>query len=181
MARMIDGDKLVENLRLIATCWSISPYVSKETHNGAVDMLREVEREVKEAPTLTPPNEPERAGLYRKYTVYKNKDGLLVNDCFVLRPAKDLAAVAALRAYAAATDNAELAVDIINWVGADPNEPLTAERDAAVDADKAILWLKDYVFEDSRKIYTNGARIIPYFRVLQALRDKAYNGLKEGT
>ena len=58
-------------------------------------------------------------------------------------------------------------------------EQVTAERDAAVDADKAILWLKDYVFEDSRKIYTNGARIIPYFRVLQALRDKAYNGLKE--
>ena len=58
MARMIDGDKLVENLRLIATCWSISPFVSKEKHNGAVDMLREVEREVKEAPTLTPPDEP---------------------------------------------------------------------------------------------------------------------------
>ena len=58
MARMIDGDKLVENLRLIATCWSISPFISKEKHNGAVDMLREVEREVKEAPTLTPPNEP---------------------------------------------------------------------------------------------------------------------------
>lgn len=57
MARMINGDKLVENLRLIATCWSISPFVSKEKHNGAVDMLREVEREVKEAPTLTPPNE----------------------------------------------------------------------------------------------------------------------------
>lgn len=57
MARMIDGDKLVENLRLIATCWSISPFVSKEKHNGAVDMLREVEREVKEAPTLTPANE----------------------------------------------------------------------------------------------------------------------------
>ena len=58
MERMIDGDKLVENLRLIATCWSISPFVSKEKHNGAVDMLREVEREVKEAPTLTLPNEP---------------------------------------------------------------------------------------------------------------------------
>ena len=58
MARVIDGDKLVENLRLIATCWSISPFVSKEKHNGAVDMLREVEREVKEASTLTPPNEP---------------------------------------------------------------------------------------------------------------------------
>ena len=57
MTRMIDGDKLVENLRLIATCWSISPFVSKEKHNGAVNMLREVEREVKEASTLTPLNE----------------------------------------------------------------------------------------------------------------------------
>lgn len=28
--RMIDGAKLVEKLRLIATCWSISPFVSKE-------------------------------------------------------------------------------------------------------------------------------------------------------
>ena len=57
MARAIDGDKLVENLRLIATCWSVSPFVSKEKHNGAVDMLREIEREIKEAPTLTQPNE----------------------------------------------------------------------------------------------------------------------------
>ncbi len=55
MARMIDGNKLVENLRLIAACWSISPFVSKEKLNGAVNMLREVEREVKKAPTLTPP------------------------------------------------------------------------------------------------------------------------------
>ena len=52
MVRAIDGDKLVENLRLIATCWSISPFVSKEKHNGAVNMLREVEREVNDAPTI---------------------------------------------------------------------------------------------------------------------------------
>lgn len=71
---------------------------------------------------ITPPNEPEHVGLYGEYTVYKNKGGSLVTDCFILRPAKDQAAVAALRAYAAATDNAELAADIINWVGAEPNE-----------------------------------------------------------
>lgn len=58
MARMIDGDKIVEALSLIAKCWSVSPFVSKEKHLGAVSMLREVEREVKEAPTLTQPNEP---------------------------------------------------------------------------------------------------------------------------
>lgn len=66
MARMIDGDKLVENLRLIATCWSISPFVSKEQHCGAVDILREVERAVKEAPTLTPPNEALTMGDAKK-------------------------------------------------------------------------------------------------------------------
>lgn len=56
MARMVDGDKIVESLSLIAKCWSVSPFVSKEKHLGAVSMLREVEREVKEAPTLTQPN-----------------------------------------------------------------------------------------------------------------------------
>ena len=83
---------------------------------------------IKTEPTLTPPNEPERAGLYGKYTVYKNKDGSLVTGCFILRPEKDPAAVAALRAYAAATDNTELASDIIKWVGDEPNEALTLEH-----------------------------------------------------
>lgn len=55
--RLIDGNKLIDKLHLIAACWSISPFVSKEKHNGAVDMLREVEREVKES-TLTSSNEP---------------------------------------------------------------------------------------------------------------------------
>lgn len=87
-----------------------------------------------ESATLTPPNEL-RAGLYGKYTVYKNKDGSLVTDCFILRPAKDRAAVAALRAYAAATDNAELAADIINWVGAEPNVPLTLEQLRKMDGE----------------------------------------------
>lgn len=66
MAKMIDGVKLVENLRLIAKCWSVSPFVSKEKHNGAVNMLREVEREVKEAPTLTPQNEALTLGQLRQ-------------------------------------------------------------------------------------------------------------------
>lgn len=87
-------------------------------------------------PPLTPPNEPERAGLYGKYTVHRNKDGSLVTDCFVLRPAKDPAAVIALRAYAAATDNAELSADIINWVGAEPNEAMTLEMVAEILAEQ---------------------------------------------
>lgn len=95
---------------------------------------------VKTQPTLTQPNEPERAGLYGKYTVYKNKDGSLVSDCFVLRPAKDPAAIIALRAYAAATDNAELSADIINWVKAEPNEPLTLEELQEMDKPTPVWW-----------------------------------------
>lgn len=76
----------------------------------------------------TPQNKLKRAGLYGKYTVLKNEDGSLITNCFVLRPEKDPAAVAALRAYAATTDNAELADDIINWVGAELPEPPGKER-----------------------------------------------------
>lgn len=89
---------------------------------------------------ITPPNEP-HAGLYGKYTVYKNEDGSLVTDCFILRPTKDPAAVAALRAYAAATDNAELAADIINWVGAEPNEPLSIEQLREMDGEP--VWVEE--------------------------------------
>ena len=115
-----------------------------ELYNGLTDekeksVLRRVMQRVNQAPTLTPPNEPERAGLYGKYTVYKNKDGSLVTDCFILRPAKDPAAVAALRAYAATTDNAELAADIINWVGAEPNEWVSVEEGLPKEKQRVIV------------------------------------------
>ena len=104
-------------------------------------LLDQVLHDIQAMPTLTPPNEPERAGLYGKYTVYKNKDGSLVTDCFILRPAKDPAAVAALRAYAATTDNAELAADIINWVGAEPNEWVSVEE--RLPEDEARQYIED--------------------------------------
>ena len=116
--RPIDGEALLGIERLLDTD------VVRESKTASW-LLDQVLHDIQAMPTLTPPNESERAGLYGKYTVYKNKDGSLVTDCFILRPEKDPAAVAALRAYAAATDNAELAADIINWVGAEPNEPLT--------------------------------------------------------
>lgn len=114
-------------------------------------------------PTLTPPNEAERAGLYGKYTVYKNKDGSLVTDCFILRPAKDPAAVVALRAYAATTDNAELAADIINWVGAEPNVPLTLEQLRKMDGEPVYDYLGQewYVIQeyyDHELTMTDGTR-----------------------
>lgn len=55
-------------------------------------------------------------GLVRKYIVRKVKDDSLVEDCFVLRPDKDPAAVKALEAYAATTHNVVLAADIYEWL-----------------------------------------------------------------
>jgi len=49
-------------------------------------------------------------GLYAKYEVTKN--GKSVEDCFVLEPEEDRAARVALKAYAAATENDELAKDL---------------------------------------------------------------------
>lgn len=50
------------------------------------------------------------SGLYEKYEVYK--DGEQQSGCFVLKPASDSAARAALRTYATETENEELADDI---------------------------------------------------------------------
>ena len=63
----------------------------------------------------------ERKGLFGKYLVIKVVDGTVIENCFILRPDKDPAAVTALQAYAAATDDQKLADDIYKWVGK-PNE-----------------------------------------------------------
>lgn len=63
-------------------------------------------------------------GLKRKFLVFRSDTGEMIENCFVLRPGKDPAAVAALRAYAEATDNDTLAADIISWVGTECNDPL---------------------------------------------------------
>lgn len=55
-------------------------------------------------------------GLKRKYVVLKSDTGECVEGCFVLRPDKDPAAKAALMAYAAATQNKQLAEDILSWL-----------------------------------------------------------------
>lgn len=79
-------------------------------------------------------------GLKRKFLVFKSDTGEMIENCFVLRPDKDQAAVAALRAYAGATDNKTLANDIIDWVGEDRNEPLTLDELMTMDGEP--VWLK---------------------------------------
>jgi len=58
-------------------------------------------------------NETQR-GLYEKYDV--RKDGEPVEGCFVLEPEDDEAALEALKAYAKATDDDDLAADLAYWI-----------------------------------------------------------------
>lgn len=58
-------------------------------------------------------------GLKDKYLVFNAASGKKIENCFVLRPDRDTAAVDALRTYANSTDNKTLREDIHNWVGKD--------------------------------------------------------------
>ena len=55
-------------------------------------------------------------GLKRKYIIVKADTGEEIQDCFVLRPAKDKAAIKAILAYANATENKTLAADLFLWM-----------------------------------------------------------------
>lgn len=55
-------------------------------------------------------------GLKVKYRVYKARNGEPVEDCFVLRPQKDMAACTALAMYAQKCGNEQLRVDVLNWL-----------------------------------------------------------------
>lgn len=54
-------------------------------------------------------------GLYGKYIVRKRSDNSIVTNCFVLRPDRDDAAIAAMLAYANATDDELLAQELREW------------------------------------------------------------------
>lgn len=58
----------------------------------------------------------EEVGLVIKYTVIKKDDNSIVEDCFVLRPDRDMAALEALRTYAKTTNNKALAKDLESWI-----------------------------------------------------------------
>ena len=110
-------------------CWGCPANIGDSScldvlHKDAADALEAQQKRIKEleaerAKPLTAFLSPIDAykGLKRKFLVFKSDTGEIVENCFVLRPGKDPAAVEALRAYARATDNATLSADIVNWVG----------------------------------------------------------------
>ena len=86
------------------------------------------------------------SGLKKKYIVHKADTGEPVDSCFVLRPESDPAAVAAIRAYADAAENRTLANDLLNWVGARKNYPLTIselEEILVDDSKSGHIWIWD--------------------------------------
>ena len=75
---------------------------------------REDRERAQEPYTLAPIEDYD--GLKRKYVVLKSDTGAVVENCFVLRPEKDHAAIEALIAYANSTGNKVLAKDIRAWI-----------------------------------------------------------------
>ncbi|MCC8435446.1 hypothetical protein HP567_012915 [Brevibacillus sp. M2.1A] len=78
----------------------------------------------------------ENKGLIVKYDVRKVDNGELVNNCFVLRPDIDGAAVAALRKYAEVTTNGKLSNDITNWLDSIVNEKTKNLKAFAIGPDR---------------------------------------------
>lgn len=84
-------------------------------------------------------NDNER-GLYSKYEIAKNGEPL-DGSCFVLRPDRDPAAVEALRAYAAATPNKDLAQDIVRWVGDWESLTLQQVEEIIYGGESPAIWV----------------------------------------
>lgn len=129
--------------------FSVSDIVSGEKNArkriDALDIAIRALREQQERENTKPPSDflapmDSYKGLKRKYIVFKSDTGEMVENCFVLRPDKDHAAVAALRAYAGVTENETLSADIINWVGDDRNDPLTLDELKEMDGEP--VWMQ---------------------------------------
>lgn len=100
---------------------------SYATEDGSVLTYKDVEEILEHfddgtVPVIELATQENYDGLKRKYVVLKSDTGECVENCFVLRPDKDKAAIAALLAYADATDNHVLAKDIRAWISTIPAE-----------------------------------------------------------
>ena len=152
---MSNREKLIELFKTLLNSWAVSPESAADffLSNGVTVGVEA--KPLKQYLTQI----DEYAGLKLKFLVFKADTGERIENCFVLRPDKDRAAVEALRAYAEATDNKTLADDIYNWVGngvtvqkwipvserlpEDDSHVLVARKNGDVDTDMYIKsWWK---------------------------------------
>lgn len=116
---MSNREKLIELIDRVLQClpWGeVSTHTSKDIADHLISNGVTVGVEAKPLKQYLTQID-EYAGLKLKFLVFKADTGERIENCFVLRPDKDRAAVEALSAYAEATDNKTLADDIYNWVG----------------------------------------------------------------
>ena len=134
--RLIDADALKEELSSLSVTITGLRSGKGVLSEFMEEYRKSILRIIDEQAIIDPESKPLEAflhpidaykGLKAKYLVFKANTGERVDNCFVLRPDKDPAAVAALRAYAATTDNKILAEDIYNWVGKGESLRPTAE------------------------------------------------------
>lgn len=93
-------------------------------------------------------------GLTNKYIVIKADTGESISNCFVLCPENDPAAVAAIQAYADATDDEKLRNDLVRWIGNYKNYPLTVEElrelvDTDLEDGRNRIWIWNMEFHHS--------------------------------
>ena len=110
---MNDREKLIELCNTLLNSWAVSPESAADFFLSNGVTIGAEAKPLKQYLTQI----DEYAGLKSKFLVFKADTGERIENCFVLRPDKDCAAVEALRAYAEATENKTLAEDIYNWIG----------------------------------------------------------------
>jgi len=94
---------------------------SYATEGGSVLTYKDVEAILENfddgtVPVIELSPQEKHDGLKRKYIVLKSDTGDLVENCFVLRPDKDYAAIEALQTYANRTPNRTLGKEIKAWI-----------------------------------------------------------------
>ena len=120
----------------------------------------------------------DQKGLYDKYMVIKVVDGTVIENCFILRPDKDPAAVKALQAYAAATENKVLAADLFAWVGKPMQKPMTLDElfPGGIERSPDVMWIefKEQHSLDVWKPAYSGEDFVYWFNQINYEKDR-YN------
>ena len=114
-AMWVNNDWYRDSLKTINKWYDHCMEINESWYNRANELAKQLD-EIRAEDVGTQPVVNDYAGLKVKYVVRKVSNGELVDDCFVLRPDKDKAAIAALEAYADATENQVLAADIHRWL-----------------------------------------------------------------
>lgn len=120
-------------------------------------------------------------GLYGKYIVRKRSDNSIVTNCFVLRPDRDDAAIAAMLAYANATDDELLAQELREWAEYEQGvKPPVTNADRIDDAIEAIDTLRSELQAANARCETLSKMVTQYQdELIPGYRERAEKAERE--